>query len=140
MDVWKDLKHDAVQKISYEGILECYAEGNRLLGDYQAQYVSIHDPDEYLAAATDETDDLRRYQDILAAYRALNELKSQGKVKAVGVGAKDWRSIERITKDVKLDWVMIANSMTLHSHPKELMRFMCKLQAQGTVIINCSYI
>jgi D-threo-aldose 1-dehydrogenase len=134
--VWKDLKYDAVQKISYDGILECYQQGNELLGDYNTQFVSVHDPDEYLAAGTDDLNRSKRYEDILGAYEALTELKAQGKASAVGVGAKDWRSIERINSDVKLDWVMIANSMTVHSHPPELLAFMRKLKDQGTVIIN----
>src|SRR5476651_1445192 len=74
--VWRDLKFDAVQKISYDGILECYEQGNELLNGYKADLVSVHDPDEYLAAAaTNEADKAKRYQDILDAYRALFELK-----------------------------------------------------------------
>ena len=134
--VWMDLKYDAVQKISYDGILECYHQGNELLGDYETQFVSVHDPDEYLAAAADEGDKAKRYQDVLAAYEALTELKAQGKAKAVGVGAKDWHIIQRISNDVKLDWVMIANSMTVHSHPTNLIAYMRKLKHQGTKIIN----
>ena len=35
--VWIDIEHDAVQRISYDGILECWEESCRLLGDaYQA--------------------------------------------------------------------------------------------------------
>ena len=60
------------------------------------------------------------YNDVLEAYRALYDLKKQGKVKAIGVGAKDWKIIRRIAGDVSLDWVMIANSMTIKSHPQEL--------------------
>lgn len=134
--IWRDLTHDAVQKISYQGIMECFEQGNQLLGDYDSQMASIHDPDEYLAAAVDEADDARRYNDILEAYKALHELKQQGKVISVGVGAKNWRSIERISKDVQLDWVMIANSITVHSHPKELLDFVQQLHRQGTTIIN----
>jgi D-threo-aldose 1-dehydrogenase len=43
----KDLKYDAVQKISYEGIIECFHQGNELLGGYIPQMISVHDPDEY---------------------------------------------------------------------------------------------
>ena len=134
--VWKDLKHDAVQQISYEGILACYEQGNQLLDGYQARMVSVHDPDEYLAAAVSAADRDKRYQDILDAYVALHELKSEGKVSTVGVGAKDWRVIEKISEDVKLDWVMIANSMTIHHHPRDLVSFMQKLHSEGVRIIN----
>ncbi|MES2776059.1 MAG: aldo/keto reductase [Bacteroidota bacterium] len=135
-DIWKDMKNDAVQKISYDGILECFHQGNELLGDYDSQMASIHDPDEYLAAATDAADEARRYQDILDAYRALTELKEQGKVTGIGVGSKQWKVIQRIAGDVQLDWVMIANSLTLHSHPKELIAFIAGLEQKGVSVIN----
>lgn len=134
--VWRNLKYDAVQRISYEGILECYEQGDELLGDYRAQLVSVHDPDEYLAAAKDEPERAQRYLDILEAYRALKELKQDGKVNGIGVGSKDWQIVKKIAHDVKLDWVMIANSMTIHNHPRELVEFMQDLEKQGTQIIN----
>ena len=134
--VWKNLKHDAAQHIGYDAILCCYEEGNELLGAYQAQYVSVHDPDEYLHGAESALEKDQRYGDILEAYRALHQLKKEGKVAGVGVGAKDWRAIERINGDVQLDWVMIANSFTIKNHPPDLCRFMQLLQAQGTHIIN----
>lgn len=134
--VWLNLKHDAIQRISYEGILECYEQGNHLLGNYHAELVSVHDPDEYLAAAKNESEHAQRYLDILEAYRALSELKRDGKVKGIGVGSKNWQVIKKIAHDVRLDWVMIANSMTIHSHPRELAEFMQDLEKQGTRIIN----
>lgn len=134
--VWKDLKYDAVQKISYIGILECFEQGNELLGGYVPQLVSVHDPDEYLAKAGNEAEAAKLYNDILEAYKALEELKAEGKVLAIGVGAKDWKIIERISKDVSLDWVMIANSMTILNHPKDLLAFMQTLAKKGTYIFN----
>jgi D-threo-aldose 1-dehydrogenase len=134
--VWKDLEFDAVQKISYDGILECYHQGNQLLNGYKANFVSVHDPDEYLAVAASEGDKQQRHRDVLDAYQALKELKVQGYVQAIGVGSKDWRIIQQITKDVELDWVMIANSMTVHSHPAELVAFMEELNSKGVAIIN----
>lgn len=134
--IWKDLKYDAIQRISYNGIMECFEQGNKLLGDYAAQMVSVHDPDEYLAASADEQDGQQRYSDILEAYRALHDLKRQGHVQSVGVGAKDWRVIERISKDVSLDWVMFANSLTIYQHPGKLLSFVNDLAANGVAVIN----
>lgn len=134
--IWRDLKNDAIQKISYQGILECFDQGNELLGDYDSQMASIHDPDEYLAAAIDEADDAKRYNDILEAYKALAELKQQGKVTSIGVGAKNWKSIQRISNDIQLDWVMIANSLSVKSHPQDLLDFVQELHSKGTTIIN----
>lgn len=138
---WFGLEHDAVQCISYEGILECHAEGNTLLAPYETQLLSVHDPDEYLAAANSDTDREKRYRDILDAYRALFELKAagkaEGKTNSVGVGAKDWNVIRRLWDDgIALDWVMFANSYTIMRHPAPLRSFMDELHRAGVAIIN----
>lgn len=134
--IWKDIRHDAIQMISYEGILKCFEQGNGLLGNYKAQMVSVHDPDEYLLASSNKSDYTERYQHIIEAYQALSELKSAGLVSSVGVGAKDWKIIEQITKDIDLDWVMIANSLTLKSHPKALVSFVAQLSQKNIKVIN----
>jgi D-threo-aldose 1-dehydrogenase len=134
--VWADLKHDAVQKISYDGIIECYEQGLELLGGYQTDIVSVHDPDEYLAAATSEKDRNKRLDDILCAYRALSELKKSGKVKAVGVGSKDWKTIRELMDKTELDWVMLAVSFTIMTHPPDILDFIEELAARGIGIIN----
>lgn len=134
---WFGLEHDAVQDISYKGMLQCFEQGLELLGgDYSTPIVSVHDPDEYLDAALSADDRRRRFDDILGAYAALDELKAQGRAKAVGVGAKDWRSIQAIDRQVELDWVMFANSYTLYSHPPDLLAFMDSLHQRDIAIIN----
>lgn len=134
--VWKNLKNDAVQRISYQGILDCFEQGNKLLGGYPANFVSVHDPDEYLRSAENERQSRQRYADIMDAYQALHELKSAGSVAAVGIGAKDWKVIRKIEQDVQLDWVMIANSLTVKSHPKELIQFIETLDKKNIPVIN----
>ena len=134
---WFGLEHDAVQDISTDGILKCFEQGLELLGgDYQTQLVSVHDPDEYLDSATSHDDRRRRFDDILGAYTALQDLKSQGKASGIGVGAKNWNSIAEIDAQVDLDWVMFANSYTLYSHPADLLAFMDSLHKKGVAIIN----
>ena len=133
---WKDLKYDAVQKISYDGIIECFEQGNCLLNGYIPQMVSVHDPDEYLATAKNEEHAKQLYEDILDAFEALYDLKQEGKVKAVGVRAKDWKVIQRIAKDVELDWVMLANSLTIKNHSRQLLDFVKKLTEENTLVIN----
>lgn len=134
--VWKGLKHDAIQQISYQGILRCFEEGNELLQGIIPQLVSVHDPDEYLASAKNSDEEQENFEDILEAYKALEELKKQGKVKGIGVGAKDWKIIPRIHREVKLDWVMFANSATLISHPEDLLKFMGQLESEKVGIFN----
>ena len=134
---WVNLKNDAVQKISYSGILECWEQGCDLLGGYyKPQVVSVHDPDEYLFAATSMEDRDNRLNDIIEAYKALFELKEKGEVKAVGIGAKDWLTIKELYSHVKFDWVMFANKLTIYHHPKEIIDFIERISEDGVGIIN----
>jgi D-threo-aldose 1-dehydrogenase len=73
--VWKNLKNDAVQKISYDGIIECFEQGNELLKGYTPQLISVHDPDEYIAAAKNEKESEKRYVDILNGKRIREEVR-----------------------------------------------------------------
>ena len=134
--VWVDLDHDAVQDISYDGIMRCWEEGEELLGDYPAQLLSVHDPDEYLAASDSAVHRELRWGDIIDAYRALGELKSHGKARAIGVGAKDWRVVERLVEVCEFDWVMLAGSYTVYRHEREVVEFIDKLHRRGIAVIN----
>ncbi len=135
--VWAGLEHDAEARISYEGILQCWEQGCQLLGDdYAPVMVSVHDPDEYLAAAATAADRARRFSDVIEAYRALFELKARGAVRAVGIGAKDWRAIREVAEHVELDWVMFAVSLTVYTHPPELLAFIVGLHERGVGIID----
>jgi len=134
---WAGLANDAVQIFGYEEILKCYKQGEELLGGtYHSEVVSVHDPDEYLAAAGDKVDRKRRLEKILESYRALFDLKAKGKVRAVGIGSKDWSIIQELYAEVPFDWVMFANSFTIYRHPPEILEFMDQLSADGVGIIN----
>lgn len=135
--VWAGIKHDAESRISYAGILECYAQGRELLGTgYTTQVVSVHDPDEYLAGARTPTERRQRFDDVLGAYRALFELKARGEVSAVGIGSKDWRVIREVAAAVDLDWVMFACSLTVYTHPQELLDLIAHLHSRRVGMIN----
>lgn len=133
---WVGLKHDAVQDISYDGIRRCWEQGTEFLDPYRAQLVSVHDPDEYLTAADDENDRLKRWDDLIAAYQALSELKDQGEVIGIGVGAKDWRVSAALMQECDLDWVMLATSLTVYTHSAELLRFVDHCHQTGVSVIN----
>ncbi|NOY82675.1 MAG: aldo/keto reductase [Kiritimatiellaeota bacterium] len=135
--VWAGLRFDAEQCVGYDGILRCWEQGCELLGEtYAPKLVSVHDPDEVLAAASSPDDRRKRLENVVGAYRALAELKMAGKVAGVGIGAKDWRVVREVDDHVKLDWVMFANSMTIYRHPPELLEFMRSLAARKVGIVN----
>lgn len=128
--VWAGIQHDAGSRISYTGILQCWEQGCELLGaPYRPTLVSVHDPDEFLANGG-------KMEDVMGAYRALFELKARGEVRGVGIGSKDWRVIRQVAEQVPLDWVMLACSLTVYSHPPELLALIARLYQRGVGIIN----
>jgi D-threo-aldose 1-dehydrogenase len=134
---WVDLENDCIQTFGYDEIIRCFEQGNELLGGlYKTDVVSVHDPDEYLMAAETAEDRDKRLLEILDSYRALFDLKKEGRVKAVGIGSKDWTIIRELYEHVPFDWVMFANSFTIFSHPEELLAFMDKLNEDGVGIVN----
>jgi len=134
--VWAELKHDAAQDISHDGILRCHEDGCRMLGDFTPKLVSVHDPDEYLAAATSSGDRNHRLDNICEAYRALEDLRDAGQVAGVGVGAKNWQTIRELDGHCRFDWVMMANSFTVMHHPPALLEFIASLQSRNIALIN----
>ena len=136
--VWKNLTHDAVMDISTEGILRCHAEGLALLSaPYRTDLVSVHDPDEYLAGAHgDAGERAKRMENVRGAYRSLIRLREQGVVKAVGIGSKDWRVLREIADEIDVDWVMLACSLTIMSHPHELVTWVHHAAQRGIAVID----
>ena len=135
--VWFGLESDAVQQISYEGIMACFRQGNELLGGtYAPQMLSVHDPDEYINRGRNPQEREALFEDILEAYKALSDLKNQGKTNAIGIGSKDWTIISKVSEYVELDWVMFANSLTIMNHPPQLVSFIEKLSAKEVTIVN----
>ena len=134
--VWIGLQNDAVQDISYDGILRCHEDGCRMLSPYRPALVSLHDPDEYLAAAANSGERHERKENLIGAFRALEELRDAGEVQGAGVGAKDWRVIQELSESCEFDWIMMANSFTVLNHPPELIQFLDQLRDREVGLIN----
>jgi D-threo-aldose 1-dehydrogenase len=97
--------HRRVWDFSAEGVRRSLDESLDRLGLDRVDLVLIHDPEDHLAAAVDE------------AYPALADLRSQGVVRAVGVGSKRWDALHRFARDTDVDFVMIAGRYTLLEQP-----------------------
>lgn len=131
--VWRDLQHDAEQDINAKGIITCWRQGLELLGaPYAPRLLSVHDPDEYLASS----DPAACWRDLVAAYESLGKLRDEVPGATLGVGSKDWRVAKRIAETVRLDWVMLANCVTIYTHPKEVLDFILSLERQGVAVVN----
>jgi D-threo-aldose 1-dehydrogenase len=86
---------------TYDGAMRSLEDSLSRLGMDRLDIVYIHDPDLYYEEALE------------GAYRALDELRSQGVVGAVGVGMNQWEMLARFARDADFDCFLLAGRYSL---------------------------
>ena len=80
------------------------------LGVGRLDVALIHD----IGPVTHGADDGRRYREAMdGAYRVLHDLRSEGTIRAVGVGANEWPILERCARDGDFDCFLLAGRYSL---------------------------
>jgi D-threo-aldose 1-dehydrogenase len=123
-----DYSRDAVMR-SIEGSLK------RLDVDY-IDMISIHDPDEAIHFAPGEDPYSRsRFREAMeGAYPTLDDLRSQGVIKAVGVGINQWQMLSDFVVAGRFDYFLLAGRYTLlEQEPLATLLPLC--ERRGTRII-----
>lgn len=87
---------------SRDGILRSWEASLRRLGQERVDILYLHDPDDENLA-----------QGLSEAYPAMAELRSQGAVRAIGVGVNDAGIASKFVRDTDIDLVLIAGRYTL---------------------------
>lgn len=102
---------DVVFDYSYDGIMRAYEQSQLRLGLAWYDVAVIHDLDQWYH----EPDELQAHFDTLAksGWRAIEELRASGLIKAVGAGINGLGLIPRFLEIVDLDFFLIAMPYTL---------------------------
>jgi D-threo-aldose 1-dehydrogenase len=107
---------------SKKGVLESYKNSLERLGTKRADILFIHDPDDDLEEAANQS------------FPALDELRTQGDVTAIGAGMNDWEKELWLAKSCKLDCFLLAGRYTLLEQGA-LEEFLPYCEKQGISII-----
>jgi D-threo-aldose 1-dehydrogenase len=86
---------------SYDGVLRSHEESLIRLGLDRLDIVLIHDPDDHYAEAMD------------GAYLAVDRLRAEGTVRAIGVGMNQTELLCRFVRDGDFDYCLLAGRYTL---------------------------
>jgi D-threo-aldose 1-dehydrogenase len=124
-----DYSRDAVMR-SIEGTL-------KRLGVDAVDMLAIHDPDEAIHFAAGEDPYARsRFKEAMdGAYPVLDELRSRGVVKAVGVGINQWQMLRDFVAAGRFDYFLLAGRYTLlEQDPLETLLPMCEKRGVKIVI------
>ena len=128
-----DYSHDAVMR-SIEGTLK------RLDTDY-VDMLSIHDPDEAIHFGPGEDPLARsRFREAMdGAYPALDALRAQGVIKAIGVGINQWQMLSDFVVAGRFDYFLLAGRYTLlEQEPLATLLPLCE-QRNTKIIIGGPY-
>jgi D-threo-aldose 1-dehydrogenase len=97
--------HRRVWDFSAEGVRRSLSDSLERLGLSRVDLVLIHDPEDHAAQALDE------------AYPALDALRAEGVVRAIGVGSMQLDVLTRFAAETDIDVVMSAGRYTLLEQP-----------------------
>lgn len=102
---------NCVFDFSYDAAMQSVEESLERLGLDRVDILHIHDPDRHFEEA------------LSGAYRALDRLRREGIVAAVGVGMNQVEMLVRFVRSAELDCVLVAGRYTLldHSALRELL-------------------
>lgn len=86
---------------SYDGVMRSFEESLERLGLDRIDVLHIHDPDDYYEQA------------LSGAYRALDRLRSEGTIKALGAGMNQAEMLARFAREADFDCFLVAGRYTL---------------------------
>ena len=97
---------------SYDGVMKSLEDSYKRLGIDSIDIVYIHDVDIFTHGS--EAASEKRIQEVMVGgYRALDELREAGTVKAIGAGVNNWQTCQRLTELGQFDCFLLAGRYTL---------------------------
>lgn len=95
---------------SYDGVMRSFEASLERLKVGRVDLLLAHDPGEMTHGAHHPA----RFREFIeGGYRAMRNLRDQGLVRAIGVGANEWQVCEQVLQHVDLDGFLLAGRYTL---------------------------
>lgn len=100
---------------SYDGVMRSFEQSLLRLGTDRIDILLVHDIDPW--SQGEDMVEIRYSEVIESGYRALDELRSAGVVRAIGLGLDDHEYCERFLRDADFDAVLLAGRYSLLEQP-----------------------
>lgn len=108
---------------SYDGVMRSFEESLERLGTGRVDVLHIHDPDDHYDEA------------VAGAYRALDKLRSEGLIAAVGAGMNQSEMLARFARAGRFDCFLLAGRYTLlEQNALADLLPLCEQQGVGIII------
>ncbi len=116
-EVPETIFHDIPQRrfdydYSYDGVMRSYQDSLKRIGTDRIDILLIHDIDVW-THGTREASDARIREVMVGGYKAMEELRAAGDIKAIGAGVNEWDICERLAGLGDFDCFLLAGRYTL---------------------------
>ena len=117
---------------SYDGIMRSFEQSLKRLGLDRADMLLLHDIGRFSQKDNHEA----AMEQVLGGggIRALEELRSEGAVRAVGVGVNEWQVLDELMDHAAFDVFLLANRYTLLDQ-EVLGHFLPRVEREGVAVI-----
>ncbi|MCP4383359.1 MAG: aldo/keto reductase [Hyphomicrobiales bacterium] len=102
---------EIVHDYTYDAVMRSFEDSLQRLGVSRVDILFIHDIDVWTHGATLQAEYFRTAMD--SGYKALESLRSQGVVSAIGVGCNEWQVCEAALRERDFDCFLLAGRYTL---------------------------
>jgi D-threo-aldose 1-dehydrogenase len=119
---------------SYDGIMRSFDDSIARLGTDQIDILFLHDIDAGTHGADGEKEKLRELF-VGGGYRALDELRTAGRISAIGAGVNRWQICEHLLGEADFDAFLLAGRYTLlEQDPLESFLPLCIKRDVGIIL------
>jgi D-threo-aldose 1-dehydrogenase len=102
---------EVIHDYSYDGAMRSFEDSLQRMALERIDIAFIHDIDNFSHAPDAQRAHFRTAMD--GAYKALDKLRSEGLVKAIGVGCNEWQVCEQALRERDFDCFLLAGRYTL---------------------------
>jgi D-threo-aldose 1-dehydrogenase len=119
---------------TYDGIMRSLDDSIERLGTDQIDILLLHDIDAGTHGEEGVEDKLRELF-TYGGYKALSELRTQGRISAIGAGVNTWQICERLLHEAEFDGFLLAGRYTLlEQGPLETFLPLCLKRDVGVIL------
>jgi D-threo-aldose 1-dehydrogenase len=120
---------------TYDGVMRSFAGSLERLGTDHIDILYVHDVDVFTHGSQEKSDAKIRQLFDEGGYRAIDELRSSGVVKAIGGGLNEWETCEKLARLGDFDCFLLAGRYTLlEQEALETFLPLCEERGIGIII------
>ncbi|MBX2806171.1 MAG: aldo/keto reductase [Hyphomicrobiales bacterium] len=124
-----------VYDYTYDGVMRSHEDSLKRLGVDQIDILLVHDVDIFTHGTREASDARVRELFDDGGYRALEEMKSAGVIKAIGAGLNEWQVCEKLLGLGEFDCFLLAGRYTLlEQEPLDSFLPLCEKRDVGIIL------